>query len=97
MSRPQMPQVNIDLSKADDVTCDNCGNYTFQEVVLMKRLSALVSPTGKEALVPIPVFACNACGHINRRFLPASMQSHEEPTQEQQEPQEEKPRLVLEP
>lgn len=69
MPKQQQP-VNIDLSNAQDVTCENCGNYTFQEVVLMKRVSALVSPTGKEAIVPIPTFSCNACGFINKQFLP---------------------------
>jgi uncharacterized Zn finger protein len=67
------PPMNIDLTKAQDITCDNCGNYTFQEVALMKRLSALISPTGKEAVVPIPTFACNACGFINKQFLPVAM------------------------
>ena len=65
--------VNIDLSNAQDITCENCGNYTFQEVVLMKKVSALVSPTGKEAIVPIPTFSCNACGFINKQFLPIKM------------------------
>lgn len=67
------PPVNLDLENAQDVTCDNCGNYTFQEVVLMKRVSAIVSPTGKEAIVPIPTFSCNACGFINKQFLPIKM------------------------
>jgi uncharacterized Zn finger protein len=65
--------MNIDLSNAQDVTCESCGNYTFQEVVLMKRVSAIVSPTGKEAIVPIPTFACNACGFINKQFLPVKV------------------------
>jgi hypothetical protein len=68
-------QLNVDLSQADDIVCENCGNYTFNEVALMKRLSPLVSPTGKEAIVPIPTFACNACGFINQRFLPVAMRS----------------------
>jgi uncharacterized Zn finger protein len=76
-------QINIDLSQADDITCENCGNYTFQEVSLMKRLSALISPTGKEAIVPIPTFACNACGFINRRFLPVQMADQVEEAREQ--------------
>lgn len=63
-------KMNFDLSQAQDVVCASCGNYTFEEVVLMKRLSAIVSPTGKEAVVPIPTFACNACGFINKEFLP---------------------------
>ena len=80
--QPQQP-VNIDLSNAQDVTCENCGNYTFQEVVLMKKVSALVSPTGKEAIVPIPTFSCNACGYINKQFLPIKVadQPQEDPQQ----------------
>jgi uncharacterized Zn finger protein len=93
---PMAPQMNVDLSKADDVVCERCGNYTFQNVMLMKRMSALISPTGKEAIVPIPTFSCNACGHINKQFLPVipkGMQEEAAPTQEE-EPK--KPTLILE-
>jgi len=83
-------QINVDISKADDITCENCGNYTFQEVALMKRLSPLISPTGKEAVVPIPTFACNACGHINKRFLPIT------PGIQEADEQPMEPRLKLE-
>ena len=75
-------QVNVDLSQAQDIVCDQCGNYTFNEVLLMKSLSALVSPTGKDAVVPIPTFACNACGFINDRFLPNSMKTAPAPQME---------------
>lgn len=74
----QQQQINVDLSQAQDIVCENCGNYTFNEVVLMKKLSALVSPTGQDAVVPIPTFACNACGYINAQFLPATMRQAEE-------------------
>lgn len=77
-TRNEPPKVNVDISQAEDIVCENCGNYTFNEVMLMKRLSALLSPTGKEAIVPIPTFACNACGFINRRFLPVQMASNNE-------------------
>ena len=70
--------MNVDLSNAQDVTCESCGNYTFQEVALMKGISALVSPTGKEAIVPIPTFACNACGFINKQFLPVKIAEQSE-------------------
>lgn len=70
--QPNQP-INLDLTNAQDVTCENCGNYTFNEVALMKRVSALVSPTGKDAIIPIPTFACNACGYINKQFLPVKM------------------------
>jgi uncharacterized Zn finger protein len=92
---PQQPQINVDLSQADDITCENCGNYTFNEVMLMKRLSALLSPTGKDAVIPIPTFACNACGYINRQFLPVKMGSPDE-EQENKKIEGSKPSLVLE-
>jgi hypothetical protein len=90
---PMAPQMNVDLSKAEDVVCEKCGNYTFEQVMLMKRISALVSPTGKEAIVPIPTFACNACGFINKQFLPVLPKGREE---EQVEEAPKKPILTLE-
>ena len=70
--------VNVDLNNASDVVCDNCGNYTFVAVMMMKRLSALLSPTGQEAIIPIQSFACNACGWINKEFLPTGREHEEE-------------------
>jgi hypothetical protein len=89
------PQMNVDLSKADDVVCERCGNYTFNDVMLMKRMSALISPTGKEAIVPIPTFACNACGHINKQFLPVIPKGMQEEEQVREE-EPKKPTLILE-
>ena len=37
---------------------------------MMSKLSALLSPAGKETMIPINVFACAKCGHINSAFLP---------------------------
>ena len=91
---PMAPQMNVDLSKAEDVKCDKCGNYTFEQVMLMKRMSALISPTGKEAIVPIPTFACNACGFINKQFLPVIPKGMEDEQQVEEAPK--KPSLVLE-
>tara|TARA_B110000902_G_scaffold150931_1_gene173503 strand:+ start:171 stop:290 length:120 start_codon:yes stop_codon:yes gene_type:complete len=36
----------------------------------MRKLSALLSPTGQQSMIPIQVFACAKCGHINKVFLP---------------------------
>jgi hypothetical protein len=72
---PQMPPIQVDIAKGKDVRCENpdCGNYTFTECVLLKEFSAITSPNGKPGLVPIPVFACNACGFVNDMFLPPQM------------------------
>ncbi len=95
--QPQMP----DLSNATDIVCENCGNLTFEEVLLMKKVSALVSPNGKEGIVPIPTFSCVACGYVNKMFRPfkqvaeATMDDMPVAPAEQQETA--KPSLILEP
>ena len=64
------PRMNVDLSNALDIVCEECGCKTFKEVAFIKKVSALVSPTGKEAVVPVGTFACSACGHVNNEFDP---------------------------
>jgi hypothetical protein len=86
----QMP----DLSNATDIVCENCSNLTFEEVLLMKKVSALVSPNGKEGIVPIPTFACVACGWVNEMFRPLKKVA---PATEAEAPAEPtKPKLVIE-
>ncbi len=69
-SAPQQVRQNVDLSNATDISCDNCKCVKFREVAFIKRVSALVSPTGKEAIVPVGTFACAECGHVNAEFDP---------------------------
>ena len=75
MDKTQLPNqgINLDLSAAEDIRCSSCGNFTFEQVVLLKKLSALMSPSGREGLLPIPVFACNACGNINPELIPPQL------------------------
>ena len=66
----QQPQMNIDFSQTTAEVCEKCENDTFQQAYRMRKLSALLSPAGKETMIPIQVFACIKCGHINDAFLP---------------------------
>jgi uncharacterized Zn finger protein len=66
------------LAQAESVSCEHCANQTFVGVVMLKRISSIISPTGKEAVVPIQTFACNACGFVNKEFLPAMDRDEEE-------------------
>jgi len=63
-------QVKIDLNDLIDIVCENCEGKFFRQVSAFKKLSALISPTGKEQILPVPVFRCDECGHINKEFLP---------------------------
>ena len=61
-------QQSIDMSKATPIKCDNCGNSTFKQTLIISKLSALLSPSGQETIIPTAVFACEKCGHVNDEF-----------------------------
>jgi len=61
--------INIDLSNADNIKCGECKNDTFVPTFIIKHLSALMSPTGQETMVPIQLFKCSKCNHVNEEFL----------------------------
>ena len=72
-TKPQQPlpkQVNVDISQADDVKCDECGHDVFIPVFMIKKVSAIMSPNGQEIIAPVQVFGCNKCGHVNQEFMP---------------------------
>ena len=66
--RPMNPlpkqQVKIDLSDADTMKCQECGNSIFIQGYVIKKISAIVSPTGEEVIAPIQVFNCGNCGEM---------------------------------
>ena len=76
----EVPITASQLAQAESVSCEHCANQTFVGVMMMKRISPIISPTGKEAIVPIQTFACNACGFVNKQFLPSMPDSDEEET-----------------
>ena len=50
------------------VVCEKCGGETFKQTLLVRRMSALASPNGQEMIIPMAVFACESCGHVNKEF-----------------------------
>ena len=62
-------QQSIDMSKATPVKCDKCEGSTFKQTLLISKMSALVSPSGQETIIPTAVFACEKCGHVNEDFV----------------------------
>jgi hypothetical protein len=61
------------LSQSTPYKCTGCGNHTFEQIHFMRRLSPIVSPTGKAAMIPLPTYACNACGRVPDEFIPEFM------------------------
>ena len=67
MNREQ-PGLKVDLSQTTAVSCEACGHDVFVPAFKMRKMSALLSPHGKETMIPMQVFACAKCGHINEDF-----------------------------
>jgi hypothetical protein len=61
--------LNLDISKTTPLVC-KCGNHTFEQGVFLREISALLSPTGKAGIIPVPTFCCNACGAVPDKVLP---------------------------
>ena len=59
------------VDSAETVTCDDCGHHMFTGGLVLKRYSAVSSPTGQEMVVPVEVFSCAKCGSVNEEFLPS--------------------------
>ena len=57
-------QVQIDLSDADTMKCQKCENSIFIQGYVIKKISAIVSPTGEEVIAPVQVFNCGNCGEM---------------------------------
>ena len=64
---------DIDLTHATTLECEECGCKGFKQTLILKKLSAIMSPTGQEAMIPIQAFACERCSHINKEFLDAEI------------------------
>ncbi len=62
-------QVKVDLNQAETMKCEYCGNVIFMKATVIKRISALMSPTGQEALMPIEVYSCGSCGQVPKSIM----------------------------
>jgi len=77
-TKPMIPlkkhqsQVKVDLKQAEKIKCNDCNNYLFITSFVLKKLSAIVSPTGQEALIPVQVYSCGNCGKVAEGFLEGS-------------------------
>ncbi len=68
ISAPKTLNMQVDMSSATDVICDECGYNVFQQGYYVKKLSEILSPTGKEMIIPVQILQCASCGNINKEF-----------------------------
>ena len=76
MDNVMQPKISLDQTTA--ITCEKCGCETFQEAVILRKVSPILTGTGQPGIIPIPVFICTKCGHVNGEMLPKELQNTEE-------------------
>ena len=66
--KPRKPlpkaKVQVDLTDAETMTCGKCDNKIFIQGYVIKKISAIISPTGQEVIAPVQVFNCGNCGEL---------------------------------
>lgn len=50
-----------------------CGNSTFVEGMLLRKISAILSPKGVESLSPITILICHKCSSPLEQMLPEEL------------------------
>lgn len=68
MGGEQQTQMNLNVLELDNLRCENCNNQVFQPLFVIKKVSALQSPSGKESLAPMQIFACTNCGMVPKEL-----------------------------
>ena len=58
----------IDLKQQPTVVCEKCESKYFKEVVIIKKVSKIMTGSSEDTLVPFPTYMCNNCGHVNSDF-----------------------------
>lgn len=70
----QQPKAQIPLSTVMDqsvsLTCSECQSTVFDVAYAFRKISAIISPSGEETVVPIQFFACKSCSSPMEELLP---------------------------
>ncbi len=55
--------VKLSLSDHPWMSCE-CGGKKFTNSLMFKKVSSIISPTGKEEVIPVEIFTCDTCGKL---------------------------------
>jgi len=69
----QPHNVNISLEQTVPIICNVCGHLYMHEALHIRKVSGILTGTGQPSYIPIPVFACDKCSHVNEEFLPREL------------------------
>jgi hypothetical protein len=69
--------LNITLDQTTETVCEVCNHKFFHQALYIRKVSGILTGTGQPSYIPIPVFACDKCDHVNKEFLPLEVRNLE--------------------
>jgi predicted nucleic acid-binding Zn ribbon protein len=66
----ELQQPKINLRECPTIKCESCEGIYFREVIYIKRVPKLMTGSPEDTTVPLPIYKCDSCGHINEGFNP---------------------------
>lgn len=73
----QRMKLNVSLDKTVGIKCESCENETFQEALLLRKVSKFLTGQAQDGVLPIPTFVCSKCGHVNEEFYPKELMTND--------------------
>ena len=62
--------LNVDFNQTTPVLCEECGSPYFEQALVIRKVAGLLTGQRDHSFIPIPVFKCSECGHVNEEFQP---------------------------
>ena len=69
-------QPKIDLYKATEMKCQECGGTVFIPGTKFLKISKIVTGTKNDAIIPVELYLCGDCGEINQELLPNELKQN---------------------
>tara|TARA_B100000927_G_C16338157_1_gene418194 strand:+ start:553 stop:765 length:213 start_codon:yes stop_codon:yes gene_type:complete len=70
-----MQQGKLDIKQTTAITCEaeECDCTVFEQAFYIRKASKLLTGDIKDKIIPIPIFKCAKCGHVNEIFKPKEL------------------------
>lgn len=63
-------QMNVNLQDTAEIKCDKCEHTVFNQSFFLRSVSRFITGGPQDSVIPMAVFACAKCGHVNDMFVP---------------------------
>lgn len=72
MMNPNQPDLSqIRFEQTSGMVCEKCHSMLFSEAYILRIVSRFLVPSAnKDQVIPVPVFYCINCNHVQKEFLP---------------------------